>query len=261
MNSWRRGTDTVLLIFFVSGFCGLIYESVWAHYVKLFLGHAAYAQTLVLVVFIGGLALGSWLCARVAERIRNPLLGYAIVEAVDRHFRAGVPRRLRAARSTGATRALLPTACEQASTFCASAVGALGGASPAAVDPARHDVPAGELGGAAHGQRPTPATTSPRSTSSTASAPCWACWPRRFLLIPAVGLPGTLHDGRRRQHADRDRRLLHCPRACRRAWTCSAFPRRATRAARTRRCSCRCSRPRSSRGSRPSSTRSAGSAC
>ena len=56
MNTWRRGTDTVLLIFFVSGFCGLIYESVWAHYVKLMLGHAAYAQTLVLVVFIGGSA-------------------------------------------------------------------------------------------------------------------------------------------------------------------------------------------------------------
>jgi hypothetical protein len=50
----------------VSGSSGLIYESVWSHYVKLFLGHAAYAQTLVLVVFVGGLALGSWLCARFA---------------------------------------------------------------------------------------------------------------------------------------------------------------------------------------------------
>src|SRR5947199_10831995 len=73
--------ELLLVVFFVSGFSGLIYESVWAHYVKLMLGHAAYAQTLVLVVFIGGLALGSWLCARVAERIRNPLLAYAIIEA------------------------------------------------------------------------------------------------------------------------------------------------------------------------------------
>src|SRR5438046_7632525 len=76
----RKSTDAVLVLFFISGFCGLIYESVWAHYVKLMLGHAAYAQTLVLVVFIGGLATGAWLCARVAERIRNPLLGYAIIE-------------------------------------------------------------------------------------------------------------------------------------------------------------------------------------
>src|SRR4029079_2274154 len=85
-NPWRRGTDNVLLIFCVSGFCGLIYESVWAHYVKLMLGHAAYAQTLVLSVFIGGLALGSWLCARIAERIRNPLLGYAIIEGAIGFF-------------------------------------------------------------------------------------------------------------------------------------------------------------------------------
>ena len=38
-------------IFFASGFAGLIYESIWTHYLKLFLGHAAYAQTLVLAIF------------------------------------------------------------------------------------------------------------------------------------------------------------------------------------------------------------------
>ena len=35
-------------LFAVSGFCGLIYESIWASYLKLFVGHAAYAQTVVL---------------------------------------------------------------------------------------------------------------------------------------------------------------------------------------------------------------------
>ena len=39
------------LLFVVSGFAGLIYESIWSHYLKLFLGHAAYAQSLVLAVF------------------------------------------------------------------------------------------------------------------------------------------------------------------------------------------------------------------
>ena len=36
----------LLAVFVVSGFTGLIYESIWSHYLKLFLGHAAYAQTL-----------------------------------------------------------------------------------------------------------------------------------------------------------------------------------------------------------------------
>jgi spermidine synthase len=69
-----------LLLFTVSGFAGLIYESIWSHYLKLFLGHAAYAQTLVLALFMGGMALGSAWVGRRAERLRNALLGYALAE-------------------------------------------------------------------------------------------------------------------------------------------------------------------------------------
>ena len=69
-------------LFTASGFAGLIYESIWTHYLKLFLGHAAYAQSLVLVVFMGGLAAGSALLGSMSQRLRNPLLGYALVEAV-----------------------------------------------------------------------------------------------------------------------------------------------------------------------------------
>ena len=69
-------------IFTVSGFSGLIYESIWSHYLKLFLGHAAYAQTLVLAIFMGGMALGAWLVARNTARIRNLLVGYALVELI-----------------------------------------------------------------------------------------------------------------------------------------------------------------------------------
>jgi predicted membrane-bound spermidine synthase len=70
------------VLFTLSGFAGLIYESIWSHYLKLFLGHAAYAQTLVLAIFMGGMALGSWLCSRYSGRWRNLLLGYAVAEAV-----------------------------------------------------------------------------------------------------------------------------------------------------------------------------------
>lgn len=80
-SSHKRRTIAVLYgIFFVSGFCGLIYESIWSHYLKLLLGHAAYAQAVVLVVFVGGLALGAWLTGRWSEKLRNPILLYAAAE-------------------------------------------------------------------------------------------------------------------------------------------------------------------------------------
>ena len=77
-----RSLSLLFPLFFLSGFSGLIYESIWSHYLKLFLGHAAYAQTVVLIVFIGGMAIGAWICGRFAPRIRNPLLAYAAAEFV-----------------------------------------------------------------------------------------------------------------------------------------------------------------------------------
>src|SRR5262249_10874659 len=70
-----------LALFTVSGFAGLIYESIWSHYLRLFLGHAAYAQTLVLALFMGGMAIGAWLCSRSTQGWGNLLRGYAVAEA------------------------------------------------------------------------------------------------------------------------------------------------------------------------------------
>jgi len=78
----KRVPLALLLIFTVSGFSGLIYESIWSHYLKLFLGHAAYSQVLVLAIFMGGLAIGSALAGRYSVRWRHVLLGYAVVEAI-----------------------------------------------------------------------------------------------------------------------------------------------------------------------------------
>lgn len=69
-------------LFFISGIAGLIYESIWSHYLKLFLGHAAYSQTLVLVIYMGGMAIGSWLAGSRIKKIRNLLVAYATVEFI-----------------------------------------------------------------------------------------------------------------------------------------------------------------------------------
>ncbi len=76
------GRHLLLAIFVLSGFAGLIYQSVWSHYLGLFLGHAAYAQALVLALFMGGMAIGAAWIAKVGTRWRNLLRGYALVEVV-----------------------------------------------------------------------------------------------------------------------------------------------------------------------------------
>ena len=78
-DSLRTG---LFVIFVLSGFAGLIYQSIWSHYLGLFLGHAAYAQALVLAIFMGGMAIGAAWIARAGQRWRNLIRGYAIIEAV-----------------------------------------------------------------------------------------------------------------------------------------------------------------------------------
>ncbi|WP_145479382.1 spermidine synthase [Stenotrophomonas rhizophila] len=75
----RAGT-WLLWIFVLSGFSGLIYQSIWTQYLGLFLGHSSYAQSLVLILFMGGMAVGAWLVSRWSSRVRRPLLAYAVIE-------------------------------------------------------------------------------------------------------------------------------------------------------------------------------------
>ncbi|AKC88132.1 spermine synthase [Pseudoxanthomonas suwonensis] len=73
--------SAVLVLFVVSGFAGLVYQSLWSHYLGLVLGHAAYAQSLVLAIFMGGMALGAWLAARMGLHWTRLLRAYALAEA------------------------------------------------------------------------------------------------------------------------------------------------------------------------------------
>lgn len=72
----------LLWLFVLSGFSGLIYQSIWTHYLGLFLGHSSYAQSLVLLLFMGGMACGAWLVSQRSELLAQPLLAYAAVELI-----------------------------------------------------------------------------------------------------------------------------------------------------------------------------------
>ncbi len=70
----------IYFIFALSGFSALIYELIFTYYLKLFLGHSAYSQALVLCVFMGGLTIGSFLSGYFIRKISNPARFYIAVE-------------------------------------------------------------------------------------------------------------------------------------------------------------------------------------
>jgi predicted membrane-bound spermidine synthase len=72
----------LVIVFIFSGAAGLIYESIWSRYLGLFVGHSAYAQVIVLVIYLGGMSVGAALAARWSARIKEPLVAYAAVEAI-----------------------------------------------------------------------------------------------------------------------------------------------------------------------------------
>lgn len=69
-----------LILFVLSGIAGLVHETVWARYLGIILGHSAYGQILTLVVYMGGIGLGSALAGKWIHRIKNPLKAYVLVE-------------------------------------------------------------------------------------------------------------------------------------------------------------------------------------
>ena len=70
----------LLGVFFLSGASALIYEVVWTRLLALVFGVTLYAISAVLASFMAGLALGSYLAGRLADRSHSPLLVYAGLE-------------------------------------------------------------------------------------------------------------------------------------------------------------------------------------
>jgi spermidine synthase len=81
-NSANGNPMIILFFFFWSGATALVYEVIWSKYLALLVGSTIQAQTLVLAVFMSGLALGNWLFGRQADRAARPLIIYGLIEVV-----------------------------------------------------------------------------------------------------------------------------------------------------------------------------------
>lgn len=70
----------ILFLFFWSGATALVYEVVWSKYLSLMLGSTVQAQTVVLAVFMGGLALGNRFIGARSDLLQKPLVAYGYLE-------------------------------------------------------------------------------------------------------------------------------------------------------------------------------------
>jgi spermidine synthase len=86
MGGAQRHSDRALLLalcgtFFLSGASALSYQLLWLRVLGLIFGVTVYAASTVWASFMAGLALGSVIAGRLADRARRPLLWFASVEA------------------------------------------------------------------------------------------------------------------------------------------------------------------------------------
>ncbi len=72
----------VLFCFLLSGISSLTLEVVWTRELEHVFGATTLAISTVLTCFMGGLALGSYVFGRIADRIKHPLLTYAVAEGI-----------------------------------------------------------------------------------------------------------------------------------------------------------------------------------
>ncbi len=78
----RKCIKWIILIYFVSGVCSLIDEVVWVRLLKLTLGNTVYAASIVVSMFMGGLALGALIMSRYSDQVKNRLRLYALLETL-----------------------------------------------------------------------------------------------------------------------------------------------------------------------------------
>ncbi len=73
-------TPLLVVSFVLSGASGLMYQISWIKLLALTFGVTIYAVSIVVAAFMGGLALGSFLGGRIADRLPHPIIWYALIE-------------------------------------------------------------------------------------------------------------------------------------------------------------------------------------
>ena len=88
----------MLLLFFLSGVAGLIYQIVWTRLLVLVFGNTLLATSTVVSAFMGGLAAGSYVLGRYIDARPRPLVRlYAVLEVGIGFFALVFPALLAAA--------------------------------------------------------------------------------------------------------------------------------------------------------------------
>lgn len=71
---------TILILFFASGISGLIYEVVWLRMLSRIVSVTTYATSITLAAFMAGMAIGSYLLGRLADRRKDLLKVFSILQ-------------------------------------------------------------------------------------------------------------------------------------------------------------------------------------
>jgi len=181
-------TFVLALILFLSGFCSLIYQTVWLREFRLVFGGAAPAAAAVMAVFMAGLGFGGKLFGAWVERVGRPCRFYARLEvgialaAVASPMMLGLARTLYLKTGGTAGMGLGAATCLQL-LMTALVLGLpcflMGGTLPAAMKFAQHD------------DDPRRSTTAFFYGINIAGAVTGACL-STFWLLPMMGNKGAL---------------------------------------------------------------------
>jgi len=88
----RGSSVPAIILFFLSGFAGLVYQVIWLRQFTLIFGATAYASSAVLSTFMGGLALGAYWAGRRADDWQaEPLRTYGKLELGIAAYAALIP--------------------------------------------------------------------------------------------------------------------------------------------------------------------------
>jgi spermidine synthase len=71
--------NLLILLFFLSGSCNLMYEIVWARMLNLVFGVTVFAVSAVLASFMLGLAVGSIGFGRIVEKVKNRIVLFSLL--------------------------------------------------------------------------------------------------------------------------------------------------------------------------------------